>query len=183
MASDRMSRTNSRPAGETVPTTNTTTSTGQVFRRVLVPVLDASQAGQAAELARRAGASEACILHLNLRENIGGRRFPLETESAASYVVEAGVFELRMAGIAASGKLLHTLVGKAAEAIVAEAAEWGADLIILGAPRRGKVASRLFGSVTLRVLQHAHCPVLVSSSAGSVSRSEVATQEYAGTSS
>src|SRR5262249_7393188 len=144
MASDRTSSTNRGPAGDKVPTTDTTTSTGQVFRRVLVPVLDASQAGRAAELARRAGASEACILHLNLRESIGGRRYPTETESAASYVVEAGVFELRMAGIAASGKLLHTLVGKAPEAIVAEAAEWGADLIILGAPRRGEVAARPF---------------------------------------
>ena len=91
------------PAGEKVPTTDTTTSTEQVFRRVLVPVADASQAGHAAELARRAGAREARVLHLNLHETINGRRFPIETDSDASYMVEAAVFELRMAGIAASG--------------------------------------------------------------------------------
>jgi len=57
---------------------------------------------------------------------------------------------------------------RAAEAIVAEAIEWGADLIVLGFPRRGELATRLFGSVTLRVLQHAPCPVLVASSSGRV---------------
>jgi hypothetical protein len=71
-----------------------------------------------------------------------------------------------MAGIAASGQVRHALVDKAAEAIIAEAIEWGADLIVLGFPRRGEFATRLFGSVTLRLLQHAPCPVLVASSAG-----------------
>jgi hypothetical protein len=70
-----------------------------------------------------------------------------------------------MAGIRASGQVRHALVDKAAEAIVADAIEWGADLIVLGRPRRGELAARIFGSVTLRVLQHAPCPVLVASSA------------------
>src|SRR5215467_2919846 len=123
------------PAGQNVPTSDITESTEQEFRRVLVPVVDASQAGRAAELARRVGASEVRVLHLNLHEVIGGgRRFAIETEAAASYVVEAAAL--------------------------------GADLIVLGASRRGEFASRLFGSITLRVLRRAHCPVLVASSAG-----------------
>lgn len=178
--SDRGS-SNRGPAGEKVPTTDTTTSTEQVFRRVLVPVVDASQAGQAAELARRAGAREARVLHLSLHETVNGRRFPIETDSDASYVVEAAVFELRMAGIAASGQLRQALVGKAAQEIVADAAAWGADLIVLGAPRRRGLASRLFGSVTLRVLRHAHCPVMVASSTDSVHTTPVAAEQYAGT--
>jgi len=153
------------PAVETVLASDTDTSTQPVFRRVLVPVEDETQAVHAAELARRAGASEARVLHLNLREIIGGRRFDLESESAASSVVEATVFELRMAGIGTSGQVRHALVGRAAEAIVAEANEWGADLIVLGFPRRSLFATRLFGSVTLQVLQHAPCPVLLASSA------------------
>jgi len=167
------------PAGKNVPTTDHTTST-ELFRRVLVPILDASQAGQAAELARRAGASEARVLHLNLHETINGRRFPIETDSAASYVVEAGVFELRMAGIAASGQVRHALVGNAAREIVADALAWGADLIILGEPRRSRFASRLFGSVTSRVLKHAHCPVLVASPEATARMSTVTEEQYAG---
>lgn len=148
-----------------MPSSETDTSTPQVFRRALVPVEDASQAEQVVELAKRAGVSEARVLHLNLRESIGGRRFPIETESAATRAVESTVLELRMAGIDASGLVTHALVDRAAEAIVAEAAEYGADVIVLGPPRRGEFATRLFGSVTLRVLQHAHCPVLVASPA------------------
>jgi nucleotide-binding universal stress UspA family protein len=138
----------------------------------LLPVQDASQVKHVVELARQAGASEAHVLHLNLRENIGGRRFKLETDSSASRVVEAAVFELAIAGIRASGQVRHALVDRAAEAIVAEAAEWGADLIVLGFPHRGEFATRLFGSVTLRVLLHSPCPVLVASSAGSDYRHE-----------
>jgi nucleotide-binding universal stress UspA family protein len=167
------------PAGKNVPTSDNTT-TNELFRRVLVPILDASQAGQAAELAHRAGASEARVLHLNLHETINGRRFPVETDSAASYVVEAGVFELRMAGIAASGQVRHALVGKAAQEIVADAKDWGADLIIIGETRRGRLATRLFGSITLRVLKHAHCPVLVASPEATAGVAAVTQEQYAG---
>ncbi len=143
--------------------------TPPTFKRVLVAVDDASQVEHAVELTRRAcvpGITEARVLHLNLRESIRGQRFTLETESTASYVVEATVFELRMAGLGASGQVRHALFDRAAEAIVADAAEWGADLIVLGYQRRGELRTRLFGSVTLRVLQHAPCPVLVTSAPG-----------------
>ena len=169
------------PAGQTVPTSDVTTSSEQVFKRVLVPVVDASQAGRVAEVARRAGASEVRVLHLNLRESAGGRLFSIETQAEAAYVVEAAIFEMRMAGIAASGQLRYALVGKAADEIVAEADAWGADLIVLGASRRGRFTSRLFGSVTLRVLQRAHCPVLVASSVGSVTTAPAAEKQLAGT--
>jgi nucleotide-binding universal stress UspA family protein len=169
------------PSGQKVPTSDIATSAEQVFKRVLVPVVDARQAGQAAELARRLGATEARVLHLNLREAVGGRRFAVETQSDAAYILEAAVFEMRMAGIVASGQLRHALVEKAADEIVAEAAAWGADLIVLGASRRREFASRLFGSITLRVLKRAHCPVLVASSAGSVSAAPAAEKQLAGT--
>jgi nucleotide-binding universal stress UspA family protein len=156
----------SRLAVATAPAGTADTSTRPTFRRVLVPVKDATQIEHAVELARRAGASEARVLHLNLRENIGGRRYPLETESSAAAVVEAAVLELRVAGIAATGQVCHALVDRAAEAIAADATEWGADLIVLGVPRRGRLATRLFGSMTSRVVQLAPCPVLVATAAG-----------------
>ena len=157
----------------------TETSTQPLNERVLIAVADASQIGPMVELARRAGVREARVLHLSLRESYGGRRFPLETDAAASYAAEAAVFELRMAGIAASGLIEHAVIDKAAEAITAEAAEWGADLIILGPSRRGEVATRLFGSVTLHVLQHAPCPVLVAAPAGKASSHRDAAAEHA----
>jgi nucleotide-binding universal stress UspA family protein len=159
--------TSTMPVGDKVLAADTETTTQTLYQRVLIAVADANQVGPVVELARRAGVREARVLHLNLRESYGGRRFPLETDAAASYAAEAAVFELRMAGLAASGQVRHAIIGKAAEAITAEATEWGADLIILGPARRGEFAARLRGSVTLQVLQHAPCPVLVAAQADS----------------
>ena len=156
-----MSHTDIRPATGTLPASDTGTTTPPAYRRVLIPIQDAAQAEHAVELARRAGASEALVLHLNLRESYGGRRFALETDSAAGRVVEATVLELSMAGIKATGKVRPALIDRAADEIVADATEWGADLIVLGFPRRGEFTTRLFGSVTLSVLANAPCPVLV----------------------
>ena len=173
--------TSKMPVDEKVLASDTQTTTPTLYQRVLIAVADASQVGPVVELARRAGVREARVLHLNLRESYGGRRFPLETDAAASYAAEAAVFELRMAGVATSGQVRHALIGKAAEEITAEATEWGADLIILGPPRRGELASRLRGSGTLKVLQHAACPVLVAAPAGKADPHSVAADAAAAT--
>jgi nucleotide-binding universal stress UspA family protein len=148
---------------DTRPATGTGTTAPPAYRRVLIPIQDAAQAEHAVELARRAGASEALVLHLNLRESYGGRRFALETDSAAAGVVESTVLELSMAGIKATGQVRPALIDRAADEITTEATAWDADLIVLGFPRRNGLTTRLFGSVTLSVLQHAPCPVLVAS--------------------
>ena len=162
--------TSKMPVDDKVLAGDAHTTTPTAYKRALIAVADASQVGPLVELARRSGVGEARVLHLNLRESYGGRRFPLETDATASYAAEAAVFELRMAGMAASGVIRHALIGKAAEAITAEATEWGADLIILGPARRGDLASRLRGSETLNVLKHAPCPVLVAAPADKARR-------------
>src|SRR5579862_2951617 len=131
------------PLDDKVLAADTQTTTPPLYQRVLIAFSDADQVGPIVDLARRAGVREARVLHLNLRESYGGRRFPLETDAAAYYAAEAAVFELRMAGMTASGQVSHAMIGKAAEAITAEATEWGADLIILGPARRGEFAARL----------------------------------------
>ena len=167
------------PVDDKVLAADTPTTTPPLYQRVLITVADAGQVGPVVELARRAGVREARVLHLNLRESYGGRRFPLETDAAASYAAEAAVFELRMAGIAASGLVRHAVIDKAAEAIIDEATEWGANLIILGPSRRSDFATRLFGSVTQRVLKHAPCPVLVAAPAGKADSHSAAATEHA----
>jgi nucleotide-binding universal stress UspA family protein len=167
------------PVDDKVLAADTQTTTPPIYQRVLIAVADADQVGPVVELARRAGVREARVLHLNLRESYGGRRFPIETDAAASYAAEAAVFELRMAGMTASGHVRHAMIGKAAEAITTEATQCGADLIILGPARRGEFAARLRGSVTLQVLQHTPCPVLVAAPAGKTDSHRVAAPERA----
>ena len=167
------------PVDDRALTADPQITTPPLYQRVLIAVADAGQVGPVVELARRAGVREARVLHLHLRESYGGRRFPLETDAAASYAAEAAVFELRMAGMKVSGHVRQAMIGKAADAITAEAAEWGADLIILGPSRRGEFAARLRGSVTLHVLEHAPCPVLVASPAGKADSDRAAAAEHA----
>ena len=51
--------------------------------------------------------------------------------------------------------------GDARQAIVDVAAEWDADLVVVGARGLGAISGALLGSVSLAVARHAPCPVLV----------------------
>src|SRR5689334_346222 len=135
-----------------------------MFSRIVVAVQTPEQSRAALDLVRQVateGVTEVQVLHLRERELSGPTWYSRESHDDASYVAEAAIFELRMAGIAAAGKIRHAIVDRVAEAILAEAEAFEADLIILGSPRRGEVATRLFGGVTLRVLRRSACPVIV----------------------
>ncbi len=56
------------------------------------------------------------------------------------------------------------LDGRPARAIVEEARAFDADLIVVGHRGRGAVASRLLGSTSAEVIEHAPCAVLVARS-------------------
>jgi nucleotide-binding universal stress UspA family protein len=107
------------------------------------------------------GVTKVHVLHLRERELSGYNWYSRESDREASYAAEAAVFELRLAGLAAGGSVRNAFVDRVAEAILAEARAFDADLIVLGRPRRGELASRLFGSVTLRVMRRSNCPVIV----------------------
>ena len=64
----------------------------------------------------------------------------------------------RAAGVAARAQVR---VGKPAREILRVAAELPADLVVMGAHERGRVARLFLGSVSERVLRAAPCPVLV----------------------
>ena len=134
-----------------------------MFTKILVAIEDFDQSQDALELVKSVATSATQVraLHLRERELSGYRWYSRESSSEASLVADAAVFEFRMAGLAAGGGVRHAVVDRVAEGILAEAREWDADLIVLGSPRRREFASRLFGSVTQRVLQRSACPVIV----------------------
>ncbi len=156
-----MTYTDTRPVTGTLPASDTGTTTAPAYRRVLIPIQDAAQAEHAVELARRAGAREALVLHLNLRESYGGRRFAPETDTTAAGVVESTVLELNMAGIKATGQVRPALIDRAAGEIIAEATDWDADLIVLGSAPRWRRQSRFFSPTVDYVLRKAPAEVLV----------------------
>jgi nucleotide-binding universal stress UspA family protein len=135
-----------------------------MFARILVAIDDFSQSQAVIDLVKDVaveGVSEVRALHLRVREVSGFGWYSRETKKDASFVADAATFELRMAGLAAGGEVRYVAVDRVAEAILAEAKAFGADLIVLGRPTRGELLTRLFGSVTLRVMRRAGCPVLI----------------------
>jgi len=135
-----------------------------MFSRILVAVETPDQSQPALDLVRQLateGVTKVHVLHLRERELSGYSWYSRESGQEASYVTDSAVFELRLAGIAAGGNVRNAIVDRVAEAILAEAKAFEADLIVLGRPRRGELASRLLGSVTLRVLRRSSCPVIV----------------------
>jgi nucleotide-binding universal stress UspA family protein len=77
-------------------------------------------------------------------------------QAVAQALVEEAVAQLREDGVQARGELR---VGKPAEAIVAAAAEYDIDLIVMGT-RGSSNLQDILGSVSAQVLRSAHCPVL-----------------------
>jgi nucleotide-binding universal stress UspA family protein len=135
-----------------------------MFARILVAIDDFSQRQAVLDLVRDVatpGTSQVRALHLRVREVSGFGWYSRETRQDASFVADAATFELRMAGLAAGGGVRQAAVDRVAEAILAEAKAFDADLIVLGPPTRGELLTRLFGSVTLRVTRRSSCPVLV----------------------
>ena len=148
-----------------------------MFARILVAIddFDQSQAvlGLVKEVATE-GVTEVRALHLRLSEVSGYQWYSRETRDQASFVAEAAIFELRMAGLAAGGSVRYAAVDRVAQAILAEAKAFDAQLVVLGSPRRGELLARLFGSVTHRVIQRSRCPVLVASRRADRSRQSAA---------
>lgn len=135
-----------------------------MFARILVAIDDFGQHPAAVELVKNVatdGTTQVRVLHLRLRELSGFSWYARETGSEAAFVADAAVFELRMAGLAAGGDVRYAVVDRVAEAILAEAKAFDADLIVLGSPSRGELLTRLFGSVSLRVIRRSRCPVIV----------------------
>lgn len=135
-----------------------------MFARILVAIDDIDQCQEVLDLVTNVATDTSTrvrALHLRERELSGYRWYSRESSSHASLVADAATFEFRMAGLAAGGGVRYAVVDRVAEGILEEAREFGADLIVLGSPRRREFAARLFGSITQRVLQRSGCPVIV----------------------
>src|SRR4029077_17266257 len=124
-----------------------------MFSRILVAIDTPKESQAALDLVRKGateGLTKVQVLHLREQELSGPAWYSRESRDEASYAAESAVFELRMSGLAAAGNVRHAIVDRIAEAILREAEAFEADLIVLGRPRRGELATRLLGRATLR---------------------------------
>src|SRR5215472_6050318 len=157
-----------------------------MFARILVAIDDFGQCQEVLDLVKGVateGVTEVRALHPREREVSGYNWYSRETRDQAAFVADAATFELRMAGLAAGGSVRYAAVDRIAQAILAEAKAFDAQLIVLGRPRRSEVLARLFGSVTHRVIQRSRCPVIVAPRRPAASPQHVASASAPGHSS
>jgi nucleotide-binding universal stress UspA family protein len=133
-----------------------------MLHRILVP-LDGTDFAEAAlpyaeALARRTGAT----LHL-VRASLV-RHQPLDNTEESRIVARERAYLAEQAKRLGAGqiKALVTLQqSDPPDAIVGQARQWGADLIIMATRERGLIGRAVFGSVTARVLDDTPAPVLL----------------------
>jgi nucleotide-binding universal stress UspA family protein len=149
-----------------------------MFAKILVAIDDFGGSQDTLDVVKgiaTEGVTEVHALHCRVHELSGYSWYARENRNRAAFQAEAAVFDLRMAGLAAGADVRFAIVDRVAEAILEEARAFGADLIVLGPPRRRELTARIFGSITQRVIQRAPCPVLVAARAPRRSRRSVRT--------
>src|SRR5436190_518500 len=116
-----------------------------MYDKILVAV-DHSEISDRALLAARDLAllseGEVWVLHLREREVAarGGMTWSDETQDEADTKVAEAVDQLTEAGVKAHGEVRNVLFGHAARNIVDDAAQHGADVIVMGSRGRGDLA-------------------------------------------
>ena len=106
---------------------------------------------------RSTGKGERVPIHVSVIHVMPPVKYP-GLETANRKLIEQSVQKLIKAGFTAEPVCE---LGKPAEEIMEVASTHHADLIVMGAKGLGAIARFLLGSVSTRVVQHAHCSVLV----------------------
>ena len=132
------------------------------MRRIVVAAKAGAQdpwlADAAAELAKQTGASVTVVSFdgVDMEALSPLPRSEYADQARASAEVIAG--RLREAGIEAD---VEVRSGRPVPGVLVAAEELDADLIVVGASSRGRVAARLLGNVSLELVQRSKRPVLV----------------------
>jgi nucleotide-binding universal stress UspA family protein len=132
-----------------------------MFKRILLAI-DDSPSGSAAlsfaiAMAKDSGAVH--VVHVN-ELLVGGRGHTLGTRQEATPVLDTAVAELQDAGVTATGVVFTTNCFSVASSIARAAAEFSADVIVVGSRRRTRLAvlrgksmrERITGLTTLPVM-------------------------------
>ena len=137
-----------------------------MYEKILVAVDHSEITPRVVDAARGLAAlshGEVWVIHLREREMMGKTGLMTSSESieASGADVKSTVEALTQAGITAHGVVRDTLYGHAANEIVSEAQERGADVIVMGSRGRSDLAGLVLGSTAHKVMHLAEQQVLV----------------------
>lgn len=136
-----------------------------MFDHIVVALDGSGPSARALEAAKQlALLSSGSVRVLHVREHgFAGRAGEADAEGRdrAHAIVDPAVAELQASGLEASATVRGALQGHVAQEIAAEAAENGADVIVVAARGHSELAELLLGSTTHKVLNLSQVPVLV----------------------
>jgi nucleotide-binding universal stress UspA family protein len=132
-----------------------------MFKRILLAI-DDSPSGSAAvsfaiAMAKDSGAVH--VVHVN-ELLVGGRGHAVETRQEATAVLDTAVAELQDAGVPATGVLFTTNCFNLASSIAQAAADFSADVIVVGSRRRTRLAALRGKSMRERITGLTTLPVM-----------------------
>jgi nucleotide-binding universal stress UspA family protein len=135
-----------------------------MFKTIVWATDGSDSAGNAYPVARYlAEVTRARLVIVHVEEVAIGRvAVPIDTGGEKIGVaLRRNLDELRQRGVDAEFRSSKAPAGNAAPEIAQLAEEAAGDLIVAGSRGRGPVAGLLLGSVAMRLLQTAPCPVLI----------------------
>ena len=136
-----------------------------MFKVVIWATDGSSGAEKALPLAKRlahANGARLVVVHVNeFTVGRGGGYSVNLKEDEVQAAIRKHVEGLKQEGLDATLHAARVSMGGAAHVIAEIADKEGADLIVAGTRGQGPISGLLLGSVTHRLMQVAHCPVLV----------------------
>lgn len=142
-----------------------------MYQRILVPVDGSETSGKALREALRLAEGQA--VQLRLLHVVEALQF-LDAEGYVNYAelreltrqigqrsLDVAQEQVKQAGFAAETRLVEADGERVAAVIDAEAASWGADLVVIGTHGRSGFSHLLFGSVAEGVVRGSSVPVLL----------------------
>lgn len=150
-----------------------------MFTRILLATDGSPEAGRAARIAVALSGKLGSELHVVYVGSMPSRYVPAESEildydfwkelRELSEREATGKLEELVRTLEEGGgkvEIAHVVVGRPDTEIVRLAEEIDADLVVVGSRGFGRLRRAVMGSVSLSVVRHAHCPVLVVRSEG-----------------
>jgi nucleotide-binding universal stress UspA family protein len=135
-----------------------------MLERILLAVDPSDHARKAVPAAlelARAGGGTVHVVHVRELFYPVSAKVVGDTAGEAQELVDGVVDELKQAGVAADGVVRSITGGSPAGAILQEARDVGAGMVVLGSRGLSDLGGLLLGSVAHKVIQLSTCPVLV----------------------
>jgi nucleotide-binding universal stress UspA family protein len=138
---------------------------GSAFRRILLAATDSKPCTRAVAVAAglaRGSSSEVCVVHLIERIFLGRAGWcSLETADDATNLIGQFRAELEALGVRVAARLGKARRADIAVNILMAAADYSADVIVIGTHGRSALQTILSGSVSREVIRRSKIPVLV----------------------